>query len=68
MSPSSPLIVPQQANNAKFTTLFKRNIGNVWYQQEAQEPGFNIWWDKRGNLCIQRGECAVFDHIYGKVS
>jgi hypothetical protein len=67
MSPSSPLIVPQQANNAKFTTLFKRNIGNVWYQQEAQEPGFNIWWDKRGNLCIQRGECAVFDQIYGKV-
>ena len=43
MSPSSPLIVPQQANNATFTTLFKRNIGNVWYQQEAQEPGFNIW-------------------------
>jgi hypothetical protein len=43
MSPSCPLIVPQQANNAKFTTLFKRNIGNVWYQQEAQQPGFNIW-------------------------
>jgi hypothetical protein len=40
------------------------------YQQEAQEPGFLIRKDRRGNLCIQRGEslqCAVFDQIYGKV-
>jgi hypothetical protein len=30
-----------------------------WYQQEAQEPGFNTRLDRRGNLCMQRGECAV---------
>ena len=44
-------------------------IAPFWYQQEAQEPGFLIRKDRRGNLCIQRGaECAVFDQIYGKVS
>ena len=42
-------------------------IAPFWYQQEAQEPGFLIRKDRRGNLCIQRGECAVFDQIYGKV-
>jgi hypothetical protein len=41
-------------------------IAPFWYQQEAQEPGFLIRKDRRGNLCIQRGECAVFE-IYGKV-
>ena len=42
-------------------------IAPFWYQQEAQEPGFLIRKDRWGNLCIQRGECAVFDQIYGKV-
>jgi hypothetical protein len=43
-------------------------IAPFWYQQEAQEPGFLTRKDRRGNLCIQRGEFAVFDQIYGKVS
>ena len=42
-------------------------IAPFWYQQEAQEPGFVLRKDRRGNLCIQRGECAVFDQIYDKV-
>ena len=46
MSPSSPfksaITGTKQANNTEFTTLFKRNIGNVWYQQEAQRPGLQI--------------------------
>ena len=42
-------------------------IAPFWYQKEAQEPGFLIRKDRRGNLCIQREECAVFDQIYGKV-
>ena len=41
-------------------------IAPFWYQQEAQEAGFLIRKDRRGNLCIQRGEYAVFDQIYGK--
>ena len=43
-------------------------IAPFWYQQESQESGFLIRNDRRGNLCIQRRECAVFDQIYGKVS
>jgi hypothetical protein len=43
-------------------------IAPFWYEQEARESGFVIWKDRRGNLCIQREECAVFDQIYGKVS
>ena len=39
-------------------------IAPFWLQQEAQEPGFLIRKDRRGNLCIQRGDCAVFDQIY----
>jgi hypothetical protein len=33
-------------------------IAPFWYQQEALEPDFLIRKDRRGNLCIQRGECA----------
>jgi hypothetical protein len=34
-------------------------IAPFWYQQEAQEPGFLIRKDRRGNLCIQRGETLL---------
>ena len=65
MSPSSPLIVPQQANNAKFTTLFKRNIGNVWYQQEAQRPGLQIVRDGiNRDIDVQNGLQSIFSHPY----
>ena len=42
-------------------------IAPFLYQKEAQEPGFLIRKDRSGNLCIQRGECAVIDQIYCKV-
>jgi hypothetical protein len=58
MAPSRPLIMPQQVDNTKLSTLFKRNIGNVWYQQDNKKLRNQalIYGRTEGEIYVSRGE------------